>query len=280
MKFKTWVGLAVLVVCIEGIAPAFYGLLYALGVDRPQLFDMTDCFVSCFFCSPINFDFYNMSLVLTSMATLLLGACALILVVTGRALKVLAFLCSLMLAHQGTILLVGGFDFILSSEKSTTDLWVLVPSLVMTTIAYGVLRVFQRAWNERSVTGGPFVATPIVRFYGCMVDLTVIQTLVQNRIYSLDMSSYQWLVALVSYVLYYVIFERMFLFTPGKLLVNTRVSMLNGSEPGVATIVLRTLVRLIPFEPLSCLYNEGWHDELSKTKVVRHPWAGGLVTTG
>jgi uncharacterized RDD family membrane protein YckC len=262
--------------------PDFYSILRAFGfADVPP----EPCFPS-HWGSPINFGLYNATnfdtvlFMLTAVATLLLSACALIFMITGRALKPLVFLCSLMFAYRASKLLGDSVDFILSTDKSIGSLLYVVPSLVMTAVASYVLLLFRRSWDEQPVSGKPFVAAPIVRFYGYVVDLVIIQTVVQNGVYSLELSSYQWVIGLMAYVLYYVIFESLFQATPGKLAMNTRVSTLNGNAPGVATIILRTLLRLIPFEPLSCLYNEGWHDELSKTKVIRRPWAGGLVTTG
>ncbi|MBT1685920.1 RDD family protein [Dawidia soli] len=279
MKLRTWVGLSVLALFVLNIAPDLNEVLYAVGVKRAPMI-ITDRFNVGAWGNPIVFNYYDLSEALTLVATGLLYVSALIFIITGRALKMLTFLCSLMVAHQGARLLSGTFYFILSPDKSLDNLQMIVPPLVMTAIGCGVLRIFQRTWDERSASGGYFVAAPIVRFYGYIVDLTIIQTLLETRPYSLDMSGYEWLVALMAYVLYYVLFEGLFHFTPGKLLLNTRVCMQNGTEPLWGTVVLRTLVRMIPFEPLSCLYNQGWHDEFSRTKVIRYPWAGGPVTTG
>ena len=44
----------------------------------------------------------------------------------------------------------------------------------------------------------------------------------------------------------------------------------NGEKPKVDVILLRSLARIIPFEPFSFLGNSprGWHDTLTKTYVV------------
>jgi len=277
MNFKTWLGLSVLAVGSLSILSIFCRVTYEPGL---QLNNNPFADYILMWGIPIQFKLNNLSGYPTLVATLLLWISALIFVITGRALKMLAFLCGLMFANQGTRLLVGIFDFVFLPQKKAYDLQLLLPPLLMTIIGYYVLRIFQRAWDKRSVSGEPFVATPVVRFYGYVVDLVIIQTLVHDGPYNLSKLPYGWAVALLSYVLYYAVFERLFLFTPGKLLLNTRVCMENGTVPPDGTIILRTLARLIPFEPLSCLYNGGWHDKLSKTKVIRHPWAGGLVTTG
>jgi uncharacterized RDD family membrane protein YckC len=70
---------------------------------------------------------------------------------------------------------------------------------------------------------------------------------------------------------YYIFFETLFFRTPGKFLTGTRVMNLDGSDPSLRTIVLRTLVRIVPFEFLSFLggLNQGWHDKWTDTCVVR-----------
>ena len=52
---------------------------------------------------------------------------------------------------------------------------------------------------------------------------------------------------------------------------GTRVVSENGTDPTFGQVAGRTLSRFIPFEPLSVLFSNthlGWHDSLSKTKVV------------
>ncbi|MDD7985793.1 RDD family protein [Lentisphaera marina] len=59
--------------------------------------------------------------------------------------------------------------------------------------------------------------------------------------------------------------------TVGKMILGTKVVDLEGNKPKAGTILLRTFCRFIPFESFSFLYadgTKGWHDRLSKTKVV------------
>lgn len=70
---------------------------------------------------------------------------------------------------------------------------------------------------------------------------------------------------------YYLGFEGVLSATPGKLLTRTRVVRLDGSKAGLLQIFARTACRFIPFEPISFLSNggmRGWHDSLSRTRVV------------
>ena len=69
---------------------------------------------------------------------------------------------------------------------------------------------------------------------------------------------------------YYLIFEGIWARTPGKWLFRTIVVTESGAKPSFEQILGRTLCRLIPFEAFSCLSGIGWHDKLSKTRVVRY----------
>ena len=75
---------------------------------------------------------------------------------------------------------------------------------------------------------------------------------------------------LVVLFFYYLIMELYFSRTFGKYFTKTMVVKHNGSKPNVKSIVLRTLVRMIPIEAFSFLSDNarGWHDTLSVTYVV------------
>jgi uncharacterized RDD family membrane protein YckC len=75
---------------------------------------------------------------------------------------------------------------------------------------------------------------------------------------------------------YYFIFEAIFQKTPGKFITGTKVVMMDGSKPDIATIAKRTLSRLVPFEVFSMytgkeIENKGtwWHDRWAATRVVQ-----------
>jgi uncharacterized RDD family membrane protein YckC len=72
--------------------------------------------------------------------------------------------------------------------------------------------------------------------------------------------------------MYYVFFEGLFAQSPGKMITRTEVVTDEGKRPELNTVMLRTLCRFIPFNAFSFLFNAdaiGWHDSLSKTRVVR-----------
>ena len=70
---------------------------------------------------------------------------------------------------------------------------------------------------------------------------------------------------------YYAITEIYFARTFGKYFTKTVVVKHNGTKPNLKSIVIRTLVRMIPIEAFSFLSNDarGWHDTLSVTYVVK-----------
>lgn len=81
---------------------------------------------------------------------------------------------------------------------------------------------------------------------------------------------YQWIFFTILLITYYTISELFFGRTIGKFITESRVISLNGSQPTFYQILLRTLVRLIPFEIFSLMGVSplGWHDKWSGTMVV------------
>jgi uncharacterized RDD family membrane protein YckC len=69
-------------------------------------------------------------------------------------------------------------------------------------------------------------------------------------------------------LLYYCFFEGIWARTPGKWLFGTVVVDEDGNPPAFSKILGRTLCRMIPFEPFSFIRPPGWHDSMTKTRVV------------
>jgi uncharacterized RDD family membrane protein YckC len=78
-----------------------------------------------------------------------------------------------------------------------------------------------------------------------------------------------FVLGLVLMVAYYVFFEGLWARTPGKLVFGTIVVTESGHKPPLLQVVTRTLCRFIPFEPFSFLNALGWHDSISRTRVIR-----------
>ncbi len=81
---------------------------------------------------------------------------------------------------------------------------------------------------------------------------------------------FNYSVAFASIILYYLLFEFILGRTPAKYFTGTKVVDVNGNVPNFQTVLLRTICRFIPFEAFSFLGDDaiGWHDTLSKTRVV------------
>jgi uncharacterized RDD family membrane protein YckC len=90
-------------------------------------------------------------------------------------------------------------------------------------------------------------------------------------------SPYWHLLSWVMYVLYYVALEYTTARTLGKLVVGTKVVPDGGGDLTFLQILGRTLARYVPFEPISFfLADRGWHDRLSRTRVVRTRGTAGF----
>lgn len=73
----------------------------------------------------------------------------------------------------------------------------------------------------------------------------------------------------MSYFLYYALSECFFGGTLGKLICGYRVINIQAERVSIGLVFLRTIIRYIPFEFLSCISGLSWHDKWSKTFVVK-----------
>lgn len=82
------------------------------------------------------------------------------------------------------------------------------------------------------------------------------------------------LIGPLGYFTYFFLSELLWSKSPAKFLSKTRVVNESGGEPTSSQVAIRSLVRLIPFEPLSFLFMRksgrlvGWHDRWSHTLVI------------
>jgi uncharacterized RDD family membrane protein YckC len=69
--------------------------------------------------------------------------------------------------------------------------------------------------------------------------------------------------------MYYFISESMFGRTVGKYITSTKVVNSKGNIPSVISIFLRTIIRLIPLDSITYLFDSVvWHDKYSLTYLV------------
>ena len=60
------------------------------------------------------------------------------------------------------------------------------------------------------------------------------------------------LTSILSYPLYYILFEHFWQKTPGKFITECTVVNLYGDKPDFKTNILRNIIRIVPFEIFSC----------------------------
>ena len=78
------------------------------------------------------------------------------------------------------------------------------------------------------------------------------------------------MVSYLNYILYYTICETAFKgYTLGKLITGTKAIREDGQQLTFRNALLRSLARMIPFEPFSAFGNRPWHDSLTKTRVIK-----------
>ena len=79
-----------------------------------------------------------------------------------------------------------------------------------------------------------------------------------------------WLIAIFNYLIYYTICEKLFKgYTLGKLITGTRAIRTDGQELTFRDAILRSLSRMVPFEPFSGFGGHPWHDTWTNTMVIR-----------
>lgn len=78
------------------------------------------------------------------------------------------------------------------------------------------------------------------------------------------------LTSLGMFFVYYAFTEGLTGRSPAKFITNTDVVTETGEKPDTATLMKRSLCRLIPFDALSYLHKNpiGWHDQFSDTMVI------------
>ncbi len=82
---------------------------------------------------------------------------------------------------------------------------------------------------------------------------------------------------MLQYLMIYTILVAMYTFfetvtkgrTIGKMVTKTRAVRLDGSTLSFNDALKRSLIRIIPFEPLSAFGGNPWHDKWSDTKVIK-----------
>lgn len=79
-----------------------------------------------------------------------------------------------------------------------------------------------------------------------------------------------YMIGILNYLVYYTFCEKVFRgYTLGKLISGTRAIRADGNELTFKNAILRTLSRMVPFEPFSIWGDGLWHDRWTNTMVVK-----------
>ncbi len=99
----------------------------------------------------------------------------------------------------------------------------------------------------------------VILIIGTLISFVIGQTITPTPIYY------------IVYFLYYLLSETITRQTLGKKFTNTFVVDKKGRKPSFLRILQRSILRLIPIDPLSYLYGteNGLHDILSATQIQR-----------
>ena len=77
------------------------------------------------------------------------------------------------------------------------------------------------------------------------------------------------IITIFNYIIYYTLCEKLFHGqTLGKLITGTRAVRTDGGDLTMRNAFLRTLCRLVPFEPFSA-FGTPWHDSWTGTMVIK-----------
>ncbi len=107
------------------------------------------------------------------------------------------------------------------------------------------------------------------RIINCVVDLIFIAMVSSAITYALNIYYNTVLVQYAVYLVYYFSFETYNGQTMGKRITNTTVVNMYNEKPSIGRILLRTVLRLYPFDVVSYLFGQeqGAHDLISKTRL-------------
>jgi uncharacterized RDD family membrane protein YckC len=129
-------------------------------------------------------------------------------------------------------------------------------------------------WNEKdllfkrpvNVVGfGVRLVHFLIDYFAVAFLFGILDSMLEDQSDSVLISLVPW----VGYLGHFIVGEFFFQKTIGKVLTRSLVVNEYGEAPGFKAVLLRTLIRMLPLEPFSCLGSErGWHDRWTNTYVI------------
>lgn len=92
------------------------------------------------------------------------------------------------------------------------------------------------------------------------------QDIIESPYFSIMDTLFSWLILQPAF---YFIFEASIQSSPAKIILGRIVVDEYGNKPTAKQILIRSFSRSVPFEIFSCMGATGWHDDWSKTFVIR-----------
>jgi uncharacterized RDD family membrane protein YckC len=257
------IGIISLVIVLLGILNFKHELAWAYGYGSftPPAFYMT---VRPF---AVKIPFIPYPIDILVCITLMIAA--VLYMVKNKGLTLIAFIFSLMFAQSVGRIVLFIARFAISAPREREPVISLIVPVLLTTASFYVLYLFKQTWDTKPVSEKT-EATKLQRFLAYSVDVIVFAILALPRLDLDTLPFYQRLLIMFLAYVFFVSFERLFLFTPGKIALNTRVCSEDGGAPTESSIFIRNLCRFIPFEALSFFGKKGWHDSISKTSVFKY----------
>ncbi len=128
--------------------------------------------------------------------------------------------------------------------------------------------------GQRPLSGkGRRFATLVIDYFACRLLIfafwVVVYSLQAGRLPAAHRTAWAMVLGMLLVAVFYVCFEGLLGRTPGKMILGTVVTDLEGNPPTLAAVVKRTLARFVPFEAFTFLGERGFHDKASRTQVVR-----------
>ncbi|WP_404985004.1 RDD family protein [Chryseobacterium sp. M5] len=116
------------------------------------------------------------------------------------------------------------------------------------------------------------IALVIINFFLSLISIILYNiTLNSFFYYFYNNSSFLWdyMMGIIVATIYYFLWENFSNGrTLGKLITNTKVLSIDGTKPSTTQILYRSLCRAVPFNALSFLGYNGWHDSWTETRVI------------
>lgn len=181
-----------------------------------------------------------------------------------RESRLLGFSLSILFLSCLIIILPKPWKTIHVGYAMSNYLSVLPKSIIWSAVIIYILRSIISSQNKLEMSN-QILASKYYRLIHFILDpLICILIFYQYSLVELENFS-----LVLSGIIYYLFYEGLFGQTPIKFLTGTLVRSDDGKKLNFTRVLLRTIIRLIPIEFITFIFNKnGWHDKWSKSIVI------------